>query len=412
MASEPGMVIVGAGECGARAALTLREEGYEGPVMLIGREPHLPYERPPLSKDLMLSTEHPAARTVIDEDRLKGAGIEHFAQSEVVAIDRQARHVVLGNGSRLPYEKLLLATGCQPRRLPAVANNGRCVTLRTFDDALAIRAHLHRGVRLAIVGGGFIGLELAAAARQLGCPVTVLEAQPRILMRGVPEEIAAIIHAEHAARGVHLHCGASIEAITESTAGTAVRLDDGTLIEADIALIGIGAVPETALAESAGLALENGIAVDAFLQTGDPAIFAAGDCCSFPLALYSGRRVRLEAWRNAQEQGALAARNMLGSKEAHAAVPWFWSDQYDLGLQIAGLTDEGRETVRRDMGNGALILFHLAADGRLVAASGIGPGNTVAKDIRLAEMLIARRASPPPDRLAAPEAKLKTLLAA
>ncbi|MGN6584942.1 MAG: NAD(P)/FAD-dependent oxidoreductase [Rhizobiaceae bacterium] len=412
MASEPGMVIVGAGECGARAALTLREEGYDGPVTLIGREPHLPYERPPLSKDLMLSMEHPSARTVIGEDRLKKAGIDHLARSEAAAIDRQARHVVLGNGLRLQYEKLLLATGSQPRRLPAVANNSRCVYLRTFDDALAIRTHLHRGVRLVIIGGGFIGLELAVAARQLGCPVTVLEAQPRILMRGVPEEIAGIVHAKHAAHGVHLHCGVSIETLTETATGIKVRLNDGAAIEADIALIGIGAVPETALAGRAGLTIDNGIAVDAFLQTGDPAIFAAGDCCSFPLALYGGRRVRLEAWRNAQEQGALAARNMLGSKEAHAAVPWFWSDQYDLGLQIAGLPDEGRKTVRRDMGNGALILFHLAADGRLVAASGIGPGNAVARDIRLAEMLIARHISPPPDRLAAPETKLKTLLAA
>jgi 3-phenylpropionate/trans-cinnamate dioxygenase ferredoxin reductase subunit len=406
------MVIVGAGECGARAAMTLREEGYRGPVTLIGREPHLPYERPPLSKGLMLGGEPPSARFVLDEEKFRQAGIVLRAGTEASAIDRPKKHVLLGNGSRLPYEKLLLATGSAPRRLPMAERSARCVALRTFDDALAIRAHLHRGVRLVIIGGGFIGLELAAAARQLGCPATLVEAQPRILMRGVPDEIAAIIHAEHAAHGVHLHCGASIEAITETPAGIAVRLDDDTVIEADIALIGIGAVPETRLAESAHLAVDNGIAVNPFLQTEDSDIFAAGDCCSFPLAIYGGRRVRLEAWRNAQEHGTLAARNMLGSKEPHAAIPWFWSDQYDLGLQIAGLPDEGRETVRRDMGGGALILFHLAADGRLVAASGIGAGNAVAKDIRLAEMLIARRACPPPDRLAAPEAKLKTLLAA
>jgi 3-phenylpropionate/trans-cinnamate dioxygenase ferredoxin reductase subunit len=360
----------------------------------------------------MLSAEHPAPRFVLDEEKLRQARIVHRAGIDIRAIDRAGKCVIAGDGSRLSYEKLLLATGSQPRRPSIAEQSARCVTLRTFDDALAIRSHLHHGIRLVIIGGGFIGLELAAAARQLGCPVTLIEVQPRILMRGVPDKIAAIIHAEHAARGVHLRCGVLIEAITETPAGIVVRLDDDTVIEADIALIGIGVVPETSLAESAHLAIDNGIAVDAFLATEDPDIFAAGDCCSFPLAVYGGRRVRLEAWRNAQEQGALAARNMLGAKEPHAAVPWFWSDQYDLGLQIAGLPDEGCETVRRDMAGGALILFHLAADGRLLAASGIGPGNTVARDIRLAEMLIARRASPPRDKLAAPEAKLKLLLAA
>jgi 3-phenylpropionate/trans-cinnamate dioxygenase ferredoxin reductase subunit len=182
-------------------------------------------------------------------------------------------------------------------------------------------------------------------------------------------------------------------------------------MDADLVIVGIGAIPNTALAEAAGLAIANGIASDDRLRTSDPLIFAAGDCCSFPLALYGGRRVRLESWRNARDQGALAGRNMAGADEPHAAVPWFWTDQFDLGLQIAGLPDEGTETVRRDLSDGAFLLFHLAPDGRLVAASGIGPGNAVARDIRLAEMLIARRAVPPMDRLAAPDFRLKALLA-
>ncbi|RWE93669.1 MAG: ferredoxin reductase, partial [Mesorhizobium sp.] len=186
----------------------------------------------------------------------------------------------------------------------------------------------------------------------------------------------------------------------------------GQRIVADLAVIGIGAVPVTALAAEAGLAIDNGIAVDEHLRTADPDIFAAGDCCSFPLAIYGGRRVRLEAWRNAQEQGALAARNMMGANEAHGAVPWFWSDQYGLTLQIAGLPDEGKSIVRRDLDDGAFILFHLAEDGRLVAASGIGPGNAVARDIRLAEMLIAKRGKPAPEALGSQAVKLKSLLAA
>ncbi|WP_442583677.1 NAD(P)/FAD-dependent oxidoreductase [Mesorhizobium sp. ASY16-5R] len=405
------MVIVGAGECGARAALALREEGFAGPVTLIGAEPHLPYERPPLSKDTMADDAEPMPRHVASLERLSEAGITHLGSTEVRAIDRQAKRVHLG-GTSLDYDKLLLTTGSSPRRLPLAESSRRCVYLRTFDDALAIRTHLRAGIRVLVVGGGFIGLELAASARKSGCPVTVVEAQPRILMRGVPAEIAAILHAAHAAAGVHFFCGKGITAIEDVVAGVRIQLADGHVVEGDLCVIGIGAVPNVALAEAAGLVIDNGVAVDAHLRTSDQNIFAAGDCCSFPLALYGGRRVRLEAWRNAQEQGALAAKNMLGAGESHNAVPWFWSDQYDLGLQIAGLPDEGVETVRREMGEGALILFHLAADGRLVAASGIGQGNSVARDIRLAEMLIAKRAYPPREKLAAADAKLKALLAA
>ena len=206
----------------------------------------------------------------------------------------------------------------------------------------------------------------------------------------------------------------SIAAIAdiETTLGTAsVTLADGRRIEGSLLIAGIGALPVVELATAAGLAIDNGIAVDAQLRTADPSIFAAGDCCSFPLAVYGARRVRLEAWRSAQQLGTLAARNMLGHGDVHDAVPWFWSDQYDLGLQIAGLPDEGRQVVRRDLGAGAFILFHLADDGRLVAASGIGIGTAVARDIRLAEMLIGRGARPDASLLATADVKLKSLLA-
>ncbi len=408
---QQGMVIVGAGECGARAAFALREAGYGGSVTLVGEEPHLPYERPPLSKAAMLSEEHPAPVTVADRQRLAEQAISLFSSTRAEKIDRAGRIVHLADGSKLAYDKLLIATGAVPRRLTLPGAEGS-VTLRTFDDALAIRAALRPGMRLAIVGGGFIGLELAASACRRGAAVTVIEAQPRILMRGVPEEIAAIVHEAHSRAGAELRCGAAIRSAEPIGTTTLLTLGDGSAIEADLVVAGIGAVPVTGLAETAGLTIDNGIAVDAELRTSDRNIFAAGDCCSFPLGLYGGRRVRLEAWRNAQEQGALAARNMLGGGEAHAAVPWFWSDQYDLTLQIAGLPDEGRRTVRRNLGDGAFLLFHLAEDGRLVAASGIGRGNAVARDIRLAEMLIARAARPKPDDLAAPDVKLKALLAA
>ncbi|MEW9835076.1 NAD(P)/FAD-dependent oxidoreductase [Mesorhizobium marinum] len=409
---EPGAVIVGAGECGARAAFALREEGFSGPVALIGAERHLPYERPPLSKDGMAVADAPGMKTIADAARFEAAGIRLMLATDVAAIDRHARAVVLGSGDSIPYETLLLSTGARPRRLAFAEGSRHCLYLRTHDDARAIAARLQPDARIAVVGGGFIGLELAAAARGRGCRVTVVEALPRLLSRAVPAEIAAVIENAHRARGVEICCGVSIAGVADAGEGVEIRLADGASIAADLCIVGIGAVPNAELAADAGLAVDNGIAVDRCLRTTDPAVFAAGDCCSFPLDVYGGRRVRLEAWRNAQEQGTLAARNMLGADEPHSAIPWFWSDQYDLTLQIAGLPDEGAHVVRRDLGGDAFILFHLAADGRLVAAGGIGVGNAVARDVRVAEMLIGRRASPAPEQLASPETKLKSLLSA
>jgi 3-phenylpropionate/trans-cinnamate dioxygenase ferredoxin reductase subunit len=407
------MVIVGAGECGTRAALALRENGDDGPVTLIGAEPHPPYERPPLSKDVITCEARPAARIISGAASLAEAGVEHLRSTTVDGIDRENRTLTLAGGERIGYDRLLLATGATPRRLPlAGADDPRCRTLRTFDDALAIRAHIDASRSLAILGGGFIGLELAASARRRGVPVTVIEAEDRLMKRGVPEEIAAQLAARHREEGVDIRCGTGLTAVTPAEDGLILTLGDGTTLTTNLLVIAIGVVPETALAAAAGLALDNGIAVDDRLKTSDPHIFAAGDCCSFPAFHYGGRRVRLEAWRSAQEQGTLAARNMLGADEALTAVPWFWSDQYDLGLQIAGLAEGAATMVRRDCSADAFILFHLAADGRLLAASGIGPGTTVGRDIRLAEMLIARRACPTPAELAAPEVRLKALLAA
>ena len=407
---QRGVVIVGAGECGARAALTLREQAYDGPVTLIGAERHHPYERPPLSKALEPECDRLTLKTIASRESLERVGVAWLAPAEVVAVERAERRVHLADGARIAYDKLLLATGAAPRSLAMAAGVDRCLTLRTFDDAVAIRSRLSAGSRLAIIGGGFIGLELAAIASAVGVEVTVVEAQARVLQRGVPAEIAAILHKKHTDHGVRILCDQAIASMTGTAGGVAIRLADGGLVESDLVVVGIGARPNVELAEAAGLAIDNGIAVDERLRTSDPHIFAAGDCCSFPLALYGGRRVRLEAWRNALQQGALAALNMLGRNEAHTAVPWFWSDQYDLGLQVAGLVDETVEIVRRDSGDGGVLLFHLAADGRLIAASGIGPGASIARDFKLAEMLIARRARPSREALQSPEVKLKQLL--
>ncbi|WP_429809889.1 NAD(P)/FAD-dependent oxidoreductase [Ensifer sp. B1-9] len=406
-----GIVIVGAGECGARAAFALREKGYDGSITLIGAEPHLPYERPPLSKEGLKEQVQP--KYIAEAERYAASGIEVLTDSPVKAIDRVAKRVELFDGGSIAYDRLLLTTGARARTIPGTEGaSRRARTLRTQADAEEIRRELLPGRRLAIIGGGFIGLELAATARRLGVEVVLIEGLPRILSRGVSAEIASVVAERHRAEGVDLRCDTKFDRIDVDERGVRILFANGQSIDADFLVVGIGASPNTELAEAAGLIVDNGIAVDATLRTSDPDIFAAGDCCSYPLCHYGDRRVRLEAWRNAQDQGTLVAGNLLGADEAITSVPWFWSDQYDLTLQIAGLADGAVTTVRRDLADGAFILFHLDDAGRLLAASGIGPGNAVARDIRLAEMLIAAGKRPDPRALVSPETKLKALLAA
>ncbi|MBY3168598.1 NAD(P)/FAD-dependent oxidoreductase [Rhizobium laguerreae] len=404
-------VILGAGECGARAAFALREKGFGGEITLVGAEPLLPYERPPLSK--AASTDASDPKFIAAAEKYIENGIRLLTGLEAMDLDTASRTVALLDGTVLSYDKLLLATGAAARSFPGAPQGSPHIrALRTHHDAAALREAMKPGQHIAIIGGGFIGLELAATARLLGAEVTVIEGLERVLKRGVPEEIALMLTERHRAEGVDIRCGVSIEALTEESGKALIRLSTGEAIEADLVLVGIGARPNVEMAERAGLAIDNGIAVDTYLQTSAVDVFAAGDCCSFPLPIYGGRRVRLESWRNAQEQGTLAAANMLGLNEAVSAVPWFWSDQYDMTLQISGLAEGVITHQRRELGAGAFILFHLDAGGRLIAASGIGPGNAVARDIRLAEMLIAARAHPNPAALAASDIKLKSLLAA
>ncbi|MBB3388153.1 3-phenylpropionate/trans-cinnamate dioxygenase ferredoxin reductase subunit [Rhizobium sp. BK275] len=404
-------VIIGAGECGARAAFALREKGFDGEITLVGSEQHAPYERPLLSKAGLSSSVDP--KFIAAHETYAAGNIRLLTGVTATGLDAEAHRITLSDGSHLTFDRLLLTTGASARGFPnAPAESSHIRSLRTHHDALTLRAMLQPGKRLAVIGGGFIGLEVAASARKLGADVVLIEGLERVLKRGVPEDIAQLVAERHRAEGVDLRCGASIEALSEQEGKAVIRLSPDETIEADLALVGIGARPNVELAEAAGLVIDNGVAVDDRLRTSAPDIFAAGDCCSFPLDIYGGRRVRLESWRNAQEQGTLAAANMLGADTPISAVPWFWSDQYDMVLQIAGLADGAVTHLRRDLGEGAFILFHLDAEGRLLAASGIGPGNAVARDIRLAEMLIAARAHPDPAALTASNVKLKTLLAA
>jgi 3-phenylpropionate/trans-cinnamate dioxygenase ferredoxin reductase subunit len=275
-----------------------------------------------------------------------------------------------------------------------------------------LRQRLTAGARMIIVGGGFIGLELAATARRRGLAVTVIEGLSRLMARAVPAEISTIMEERHREEGVDILLDSAVSAVTEKDNEILVKLQDGRVVAGEFAVVGIGAIPNDELAAKAGLLVDNGIAVDRFLRTSEPDIYAVGDCCSFPAGIFGDRRIRVESWRSAQDQGALVAGNMLGANEPFLNVPWSWSDQYDLTLQVAGLATTATTSVRRDLGDQAFILFHLDNEGTLVAASGIGPGSAVGRDMRLAEILIAARTKPCVAALGSSNIKLKSLLVA
>ncbi len=406
-----GMVIVGAGHTGGRAAHAIRAAGWKGPITLIGAEPHAPYERPPLSKGMLTGEKALAAFTLYGEDAWEREDITRIAGATVSEIRRAACEVVLADGRIVPYHRLLLATGAEPRRLgiPGAGLPGVMV-LRDAADSDALRARLGPGKRLVVIGGGFIGLEVAANAVALGTAVTVIEAGPRLMTRAVPAPIEARMRARHAEAGIDIRLGRQVVAILGSGGVTGVRLDDGSEMPCDTVLVAIGVVPRTELAAAAGLTVDNGIVVDAQLRTEDPAIYAAGDACSFAHDLFGGH-VRLESWKNAEDQGPIAARNMLGAAEsAGALAPWMWSDQHELTIQIAGLPERGSRIVERTVAPGAAILFHLAEDGRLVAVSGIGPNAAIGRAVRLGQMMIERRLYPDPRLLADASVNLKTLM--
>jgi len=410
------ILIVGAGQAAAQAIDTLRRKGFKGALTLIGAEPHLPYQRPPLSKKYLSGA--------LEQERLLIRPAHFYTEHAVETrlgrraelIDRERRSVRLDDGSAVGYDLLLLATGSKPRRMVTPgANLAGVHYLRNIADVEGIRPDLVPGKRMVVIGGGYIGLEVAATAREIGLEVTVLEMADRVMNRVTCAEVSAFYQAEHAKHGVRIVCNARVEALHGTGQGTVARVRavacaDGSEHPADIVIAGIGVFPEDQLARDAGLECENGIVVDQHCRTSDPNIFAAGDCTSHP-SIHYGRHIRLESVDNAFEQASSAALNMLGVPTPHDKVPWFWSDQYDLTLQVAGLAEGATTHVDRPVSDDALLQFHLADDGRLLAASGIATGNAIARDVRVAEMLIAKGARPDPAALADPNIRMKSLLA-
>ncbi len=396
-----GFVIIGAGECGTRAAFALREAGYGGAILLIGDEPHLPYERPPLSKPADTGV---PLRTITTVDAMETAGIEYCQGVSVLACNTAAKSISLSDGRMVRYDKLLLATGARPRQL-ACAGASRALEFRTYSDADEIFQRAVDVRRVAIIGGGLIGMELAAVLRSKGLDVSIIEAAAKPLGRAVPARFAERLHRVHTEQGVEFFLGRGIAEIGDGF----VLLEDGTQVPSDLTIAAIGVVPDMELAAKAGIATGNGILTDAYLQTSDPNVFAAGDCAA--VSVNGAAPMRYESWRNARRQAETAARNMVGGNEELVSTPWFWSDQYDLTLQVVGLPALAESgAVVRACPNGELEFYLL--DGRLVGAAGLGLGNAVARDIKLAEMLIDAGVTLDASALSNPDVSLKDLLRA
>lgn len=360
--SNARVVIVGAGHAGGSVAALLRQYGFEGPITLIGDEPIAPYQRPPLSKAWLKGEANADSLQLKDPDWWAQNGVDLRLDARVTAIDPGARVVTLEGGS-LPYDQLVIATGARARpiHLPGADLDG-VLALRTAADAEALKARLGPGRRLVVIGGGYVGLEAAASAMALGGSAVVLERESRVLARVASQTLSSFYETAHAARGVQIVTGADVVAIEGAGHVRAVRLSDGRDFACDAVLVGVGAEPNVQLAETARLPCADGIIVDAAARTVDPAIWAVGDVTRRPSALFGGG-IRFESVPNALEQAKQAASAIAGRDQPPPEVPWFWSDQFDLKLQMAGLAvDSDRQVLRGDPATERFAVFHLKGD--------------------------------------------------
>jgi 3-phenylpropionate/trans-cinnamate dioxygenase ferredoxin reductase subunit len=372
MTTDTTFVIVGASLAGAKAAETLRSEGFDGRLVLIGTEHERPYERPPLSKDYLRGEVERETVYVHEEGFYADHDIELLLGRTAVSLDTSVGQVALDDGKRLRYDRLLLATGAEPRGLSIPGGELEGVLyLRSVEDSDKLRERLDRGGSVVVVGAGWIGAEVAASARQRGLDVTVIDPLTVPLERVLGAEVGAVYRDIHADHGVRMLLGTGVAAFEGTTAVERVRTRDGRLLDCDFVVVGVGVQPRTALAAQGGLYVDDGIVVDEHLQTSVPGVFAAGDVAMADYPLYS-RRIRVEHWANALHQGPVAARNMLGRSEAYDRVPYFFSDQYDVGMEYAGYArDWDRVVFRGDPASREFIAFWLIGD-RVIAGMNVG----------------------------------------
>lgn len=409
------IVIVGGGQAAASCSHTLRGAGYDGGIVIVGDEPHLPYQRPPLSKELLLGTKDPDATAILPPDWYERSDVEVRRGVRAVRVDPGSRAVELEDGSALPASGVLLATGGAPRRIPSWEGE-RVLYLRDLADAARVREVIGAGRRLIVVGAGFIGSEVAASARRVGTEVILVEALPQPLARVLGEDLGALVAEAHRREGVDVRLGVGVASVTSRPEGVVVELQDGARLEADAVVVGIGLAPRVEVAEASGIAVDDGVLVDRFARTSVDRIYAAGDVANHEHPLF-GRRMRVEHFDNAIKQAAVAAKNLLGQQIEFTDPHWFWSDQYDHSLQYVGdhaPTDEvvvrGGAPRLQAMGRGeveelAVTVFWLR-DGALRAAFAMNAG----RDVRVAQRLVSAGARPDPAVLADPDGDLRALL--
>ena len=401
-------VIVGAGPAGMRAAEVLRMQAPEAEIVLVGDEPHLPYQRPPLSKAFITERLASEALYLKPESFFTEQRITLKLGAAAMRIDCAAKAVELADGTRLAYDKLLLATGCRGRKLPPALESMPIYYLRSLSDADRIRGALAPGIEIVMIGGGFIGLEIAASATKLGAQVTVLEAAPRLMSRAMPGVISDFVRRLHEKHGVRFEFEARVKRIEPGESGRAIVTSERATYSAALLIAGIGAEPNTELAEAAGLSVEDGIRVDPFGRTSDPDIFAAGDATRHDNPLL-GRPIRVESWQVALNQAAIVARNMAGANEPYSELPWLWTDQYDCNIQMLGFFEPELEMVLRgDPMSHAFTVLGLDPAGRIASAITVNTG----RDMSVIRRLVASNASPAKDALADPGRKLADLLKA
>jgi 3-phenylpropionate/trans-cinnamate dioxygenase ferredoxin reductase component len=410
------ILIVGAGLAGVTAAGTLRESGFAGRIVLIGEEPELPYDRPPLSKSVLvhdkleqlvaahlpsdIALRSPEGIALRPKNWYSEHRIDLMLGRRAVRLDVAAHRVELDGGERLTYDRVLLALGSSPRRLPAMESGPASYAyLRTLGDALEIRNRLQPGSKIILLGGGVIGMEVAASAALRDCEVTVVELGSRIMARALCPPIAEHVANYHRAKGVRLRLDA--HAVGQAAEQPGLKLKDGTVIPADLIVIGIGVTPNTEIAGIAGIACEDGILVDEFGATGAPDVYAAGDAVRYPDEFF-GRRVRSENWMHAQNQSVVVAKNLLGAREPYRQVSHMWSDQYDLKIQVAGVADTPESVLRGNLQSNKFLMFHLA-DGKIIGATSINEP----RDMKFAQRLIESRTAIEVEKLKDPAFNLK-----
>lgn len=399
------VVIAGAGHAAGQVIASLRQHKFDGQIVLVGDEPYFPYQRPPLSKKF-LAGDLPAERLYVKpESFYDDPAITLRLSTTIAAIDRESKCLKIDDSEDISYDKLVIATGSRVRRLPVHGADLKCVHyLRSIADVDGIRADMESGRKLVIIGAGYIGLEVAAVANQAGLNVTVIEMADRVMSRVVSPEISDFYQIEHTNHGVKFRLSTGVSSLNGKKRVKSVTTSEEEEIPADLVVIGVGILPNTELAAHAGLDIDNGIVVDDHCQTCDPNIFAVGDCTSHPNPIYE-RQLRLESVHNAVEQAKTAAANICGQDASYAQVPWFWSDQYDLKLQIAGLSEGYDDVVIR--GNPAERSFSCLylQDGRLIAIDAINAPS----DFVQSKQLIADRAEIATEELADPKMTLKEL---